>query len=200
MICQRGGQPGSTQPSTALTQRKKACLLRAALALRARTPSAAGGGSRSGGSRTRGFDRVTAQEPVGALAIVSLLVQRAPCRVPYDSVPGRLRARLRLVARALPTSPASRSNRAVRVVGAPRWPEASAWEAGRPQREARGRPPIRDGTRAGHPDRQRSKTGHVSVEAVSGHRDCAPATPLECWLCRLRRNLEPNQQRHFDSR
>jgi hypothetical protein len=37
------------------------------------------------------------------------------------------------------------------TVGAPRWPKASAWAAGRPQRGARGRPPRLDASRAGHP-------------------------------------------------
>jgi hypothetical protein len=40
------------------------------------------------------------------------------------------------------------------VVGAPRWPKASAWEAGRPQRGARGRPPcLRRLTRGAPPSK-----------------------------------------------
>jgi len=46
------------------------------------------------------------------------------------------------------------------VVGAPRWPSASAWVAGRPQRKARGRPPHLDWPRAGHLD------GLSNLEAV----------------------------------
>ena len=65
----------------------------------------------------------------------------------------RFRGRgLRLVRRpSLSTLSAFTRSTSASTLGAPRWPEASAWEAGRPQRAARGRPPCLVASRAGHP-------------------------------------------------
>ena len=57
----------------------------------------------------------------------------------------------------LPMSRAlTHSNHAATAVGAPRWPQASAWVAGRPQRGARGRPPFLDVPGTGHPLHKKS--------------------------------------------
>jgi len=48
------------------------------------------------------------------------------------------------------------------AVGAPRWPQASAWEAGRPQRGARGRPPRLDVSRTGQPIHQTAEVANLA--------------------------------------
>src|SRR5262245_38498805 len=83
------------------------------------------------------------------------LVARVATKVPrsFSSTPPPLTAAFTTPSN--PSLPTSRSHRTPppTIVGAPRWPKANAWVAGRPQREARGRPPRLAAPRAGHPSK-----------------------------------------------
>ena len=62
------------------------------------------------------------------------------------------------------------------AVGAPRWPQASAWEAGRPQRGARGRLPLLDVSRTGHPIHRKSEVANPSGSLIARRIQLHPDT------------------------